>query len=245
MIKKLLYLYLIIVIMILIPSIITFKIVNIMIEQREEKAKEEELRDRLLKDITYVYEQQLSEDTQLQEEVERFTSDKNMKEMFWKYKEKIQILEDICYKSMKGFYIYYTEDIEGVMFYKFANYWQLESIIFDKRWTKIVGDANYDVVTDFMDDAIENGFAFRYWMLKIIVPCSIQERGRSNPIPRLEIIVYEDKEQRVSYIYFPWKGMDLLQNISNEDIGIANEKNVKIVRINSCWYFKCVRKNES
>ena len=84
MIKKLLYLYLIIVIMILIPSIITFKIVNIMIEQREEKAKEEELRDRLLKDITYVYEQQLSEDTQLQEEVERFTSDKNMKEMFWK-----------------------------------------------------------------------------------------------------------------------------------------------------------------
>lgn len=82
-----------------------------MIEQREEKAKEEELRDRLLKDITYVYEQQLSEDTQLQEEVERFTSDKNMKEMFWKYKEKIQILEDICYKSMKGFYIYYTEDI--------------------------------------------------------------------------------------------------------------------------------------
>ena len=42
MIKKLLYLYLIIVIMILIPSIITFKIVNIMIEQREEKAKEEE-----------------------------------------------------------------------------------------------------------------------------------------------------------------------------------------------------------
>ncbi len=126
----------------------------------KKKQKEEKLES----DMAYSYERQLSEDAQLQEEVERFTSKENIKTLYLEHEDELERLVEECYRNREQqkkeiSSTYGIKYIDGVMFYCYGG-----------DWIKPAEDKNYESVIKFMDYAIENGLVFRDWMLKVGPP---------------------------------------------------------------------------
>ena len=99
-------------------------------------------------------------------------------------------------------------------------------------------------VVDFIDEAIESGFVFRYWMLTIIKPSSIEEWQKNDSITQLKITIYKDDELKVSYVYSPFVEIDLSRDETWLQDCIDIEQNMKVIRINSHWYYECLRTKE-
>ena len=97
---------------------------------------------------------------------------------------------------------------------------------------------------DFIDEAIESGFVFRYWMLTIIKPSSIEEWQKNDSITQLKITIYKDDELKVSYVYSPFVEIDLSRDETWLQDCIDIEQNMKVIRINSHWYYECLRTKE-
>ncbi len=196
------------------------------------KQKEEKLES----DMAYSYEKQLSEDAQLQEEVERFTSKENIKTLYLEHEDELERLVEECYRNREQqkkeiSSTYGIKYIDGVMFYCYGG-----------DWIKPAGDKNYESVIKFMDYAIENGLVFRDWMLKVDPPNpplddEWDEKRDSNMGVLLEITIYQGKGLNVSLCYSPYDDIDYYKVYcwpQPEGFNVAGE----VVMINSHWHYR-------
>lgn len=184
MIKKLFVLFSIIVITTLLSFNATINIINKIERQRKlQRQWEEGHSSRLLNDVSYAYNQQLSEDPILQKEVQELTSDESIRKRFYQYEDWMQNFAEECYRKLKGG-VFSCTDTKGVMF--------------------------------------------------------IQTKAQGS----LGIILPEDDELEVSYVYSPFGEMDLSRDKTWLQDCIDIEQNMKIIRINSHWYYKCFRTKE-
>lgn len=234
MIRKLFALFSIIVITTLLSFNVTINIVNKIERQiKLQREWEEEHRSRLLNDVSYAYNQQLSEDPILQKEVQELTSDESIRKRFYQYEGWLENFAEECYRKLKGG-VFSCTDKKGVMFVQTEAQGSLGIVLPD--------DDKY--VVDFIDKAIESGFVFRYWMLTIIKPSSIEEWQKNDSITQLKITIYKDDELKVSYVYSPFVEIDLSRDETWLQDCIDIEQNMKVIRINSHWYYECLRTKE-
>ncbi len=175
------------------------------------------------------FEQGLLEDEWKREQVEEFSSEENIRELFWQHEGEFQKFADECYKRQGRGMTFSVKEIDHMVFY-LTDYPQL----------KAVQSGEYDYVTSFMNYAIENNLPYFYSDFEIRMPFpngeSKQGGGEAdNWDELLKITLYKSKGLEASLIYSPHENMDDAGGIHVEEEGI--DRYEKTVRINPNWYY--------
>lgn len=202
----------------------------------DSKKEEEQPRSK-----SYVYEQQLFTDKNLQQKVEAFSLPENILEMFQQNKEQLQAFADQCYNDRKKAEIFFVEYIDDKRFYFCWS--DIPGSIYGSTIEEgmAIQTGSYEHITAFFDYAINNDLVFRDWMLEIITPNPVNEdriREKEYHGALLTITIYDGWGLNVQFLYSPYEDVDYSEEYEGPIQGAPGCN--KIVRIDSHWYYQYV-----
>lgn len=199
-------------------------------------------------DITVSYEQQLITDPVLRQQVEDFSSPRNILELFQRHEEQLQIFANECYENRKKKDRFFVEYINDNLYY-FSTADDIDEAHLTED--EAIKSGTYDDITTFMDYAINSGLVFKDWMITIETPNPVDadefwEKRNNNYGALLFITIYKGEGLEITFLYAPYEDVDYSYEYYGVAYDIPNPMGgSKIVRINSHWYYQYIVSKQS